>query len=84
MIKPLVRGSFPFTRPIFSQGLFSFERVLDRVFEAADGILYFAFYLVGLALRLQFGVTDGLADYLFDFAFNFFRRSGDVNERREP
>ena len=53
--------------------LFPFERVLD----AADGVLNLAFYLVGLALRFQLGVTDGLADRLLDCAFDFLRRSGD-------
>ena len=57
--------------------LFPFERVFDRVFEAADGILNLAFYLVGLALRLQLGVTDRLADRLLDCAFDLLRRSGD-------
>jgi hypothetical protein len=53
------------------------ERVSDCVFEAADGFLNLAFYLVGLALRFQLGVTDGLADRLLDCAFDFLRRSGD-------
>ena len=42
--------------------LFPFE----RVFEGADGVLNLALYLVGRALRLQLGVTDRLADHLFD------------------
>ena len=53
--------------------LFPFEHVLDRVFEAADGILDLAFYLVGLALRLQLGVTGRLADRLLDCAFDLLR-----------
>ena len=56
-----------------AQCLFPFE----RVFEAADGVLNLARYLVGLALRLQLGVTDRLADRLLDCAFDLFRRSGD-------
>src|SRR5665647_3118672 len=40
--------------------LFSFE----LVFDATDGVLNLALYFVGLALRLQLGVTDRLADRL--------------------
>src|ERR1019366_4668314 len=56
-----------------SQCLFSFE----RVFDAADGVLNLALYLVGLALRLQLGVTDRLADHLLHCAFDLLRRSDD-------
>jgi hypothetical protein len=54
-------------------GLFPFE----RVFEAADGVLNLALYLVSLALRLQLGVTDHLADHLLDCTFDLLRRSDD-------
>ena len=40
--------------------LFSFE----RAFEAADGVLNIALYPVGLAVRLQLGVTDRRADHM--------------------
>jgi hypothetical protein len=53
--------------------LFAFERVR----EAADGVLSLAFYLVGLAVGLQLGVTDCLANDLFHGAFDLFRRSDD-------
>jgi len=56
-----------------SQFLFSFE----RVFDAADGVLNLALYFVGLALRLQLGVTDRLADRLLHCAFDLLRRSND-------
>src|SRR5664279_2461743 len=56
-----------------SQCLFSFE----RVFDAADGVLNLALYFVGLALRLQLGVTDRLADRLLHCAFDLLRRSND-------
>ena len=48
-----------------------------RVFETADDVLNLALYLVGLALRLQLGVTDRLADRLLDGAFDLLRRSDD-------
>ena len=54
-----------------SQRLFPFE----RVFEAADGVLNLALYLVGVARRLQLGVTGRLADHLLDCAFDLLRRS---------
>ena len=53
------------------QRLFPFE----RVFDAANGVLNLALYLVGLALRLQLGVTDRPADNLLDCAFDLLRRS---------
>ncbi len=53
--------------------LFAFE----RVFEAADGVLNFAFYLVSVALRLQLGITDCLADHLLDCTFDLLARSDD-------
>ena len=56
-----------------SQRLFPFE----RVFEAADGVLNLALYLVGLALRLKLGVTDRLADHLLDCTLDLLRRSDD-------
>src|SRR5665648_281868 len=56
-----------------SQCLFSFE----RVFDAADGVLNLALYFVGLALRLQLGVTDRLADRLLHCAFDLLRRSNE-------
>src|ERR1039458_6317075 len=55
------------------QRLFPFE----RVFDAAYGVLNLALYLVGLALRLQLGVTDRLADHLLHCAFDLLRRSDD-------
>src|SRR4030095_13058476 len=58
------------TRP---RGLFPFE----RVFEAADGVLNLALYLVGLAIRLQLGIAKHLARDLLDFPFDFLRRSLD-------
>src|SRR5450759_359995 len=42
------------------QRLFPFE----RVFDAANGVLNLPLYLVGLALRLQLGVTDRPTDNL--------------------
>src|SRR5476651_2039121 len=60
-----------------SQCLFPFESVFDRVLEAADGMLNLALYLVGLALRLQLGVTDRFADRLLDCTFDLLRRSDD-------
>ena len=59
------------TKSSHHQRLFPFE----RVFEAADDVLNLALYLVGLALRLQLGVTDGLADHLLDCTFELLRRS---------
>ena len=46
--------------------LFAFE----RVFQAADGVLNFAFNLVSLAFQLQLGVADGLAEHLLDCTFD--------------
>ena len=63
------------TRLASPQRLFPFQRVSDRVFEAADGILYLALNLVGIALQLQLRVTDRLADRLLDGAFDLLRRS---------
>ena len=59
--------------PPWLRWLFTFK----RVFEAADGVLNFAFYPVRLALRLQLGVTDGLADHLLDCTFDLLARSDD-------
>jgi hypothetical protein len=59
------------------QRLFSFQGVFNRVFEAADGVLNLALYLVSLALRLQLGVTDCLADRLLDCTFDLLPRSDD-------
>src|ERR1017187_9254559 len=56
-----------------SQRLFPFE----RVFDTADGVLNLALNLVGLALRLQLGVTGRLADRLLHCAFDLLRRSND-------
>ena len=67
----VVRNSLDHDLVPWSRWLLTFE----RVFEAADGVLNLALYLVGLALRLQLGVTDGLADHLLDCAFDLLRRS---------
>src|SRR5664280_2969692 len=56
-----------------SQRLFPFE----RVFDTTDGVLNLAFNLVGLALRLQLGVTGRLSDRLLHCAFDLLRRSND-------
>jgi hypothetical protein len=53
--------------------LFTFE----RVFEAANGVLNFALNRVSLALGLQLGITDGLANYLLDCALDLLPRSDD-------
>src|SRR6185295_13062352 len=50
----------------------------EGVFKATDGILNFAFCFVGLAVRLQLGVTDRLADHLLDGAFDLLRRSDEA------
>jgi hypothetical protein len=42
----------PASVPISLWCLFPFERVLDRIFDAADGILNLALKLIGLAFRL--------------------------------
>ena len=49
-----------------SQRLFLFE----RVFETADDVLNLTLYLVGIALRLQFGFNDRLADHLLACAWD--------------
>jgi hypothetical protein len=38
--------------------------LLQRVLETANGVLHLAFDLVGLAVRLEFGVADRFADGL--------------------
>ena len=45
----------------------------QRVFEATDGILNLALDLVGIALRLQLGIADRLADCLLNLAFDDLR-----------
>jgi hypothetical protein len=62
------------TKPANSRRLFPFE----RIFDAADGVLNLALDLVGLALRLQFCVTDRVADGLFYRAFDLLSRSDDA------
>ena len=62
---------------MLARRLFPFECVLDRVFDAADGILNLALKLIGLAFRLQLGITDGLSNRLFYGALDLLRRSGD-------
>ena len=42
------------------------ERVFERVFETADGILNLAFGLIGLSFGLQLCITYRFADGLFD------------------
>jgi hypothetical protein len=43
-----------------------FERVFERVFETADGILNLAFGVIGLSFGLQLCITYRFADGLFD------------------
>ena len=50
---------------------------LERVFDAADSILDLSCRLIGLAYRLQFGITKHLAGNLLGFTFNLLRRSDD-------
>src|SRR5208283_6044676 len=52
-------------------------RVAYRVAQPADGVLDLADGLVGLAVALQLGVADGLANGLFRGAFDFLDRTGD-------
>src|SRR5208283_152268 len=52
--------------------------VARRVFQAADGILQFAFGLVSFALGLQLGVAHHLANRLFYRTLDPFRRSLDT------
>jgi hypothetical protein len=47
---------------------------LERVFDAADSILDLSCRLIGLAYRLQFGITKHLAGNLLGFAFDLLRR----------
>src|SRR5271157_1585111 len=53
------------------------HRVSHRVVQAADSVLNLADGLVGLAVALQLGVADSLADGLFRGAFDFLDRTGD-------
>jgi hypothetical protein len=48
-----------------------------RSFETADGVLNLAFDRVVLALRLQLGVPDCLADHLLDCPFDWLCLSDD-------
>src|SRR5271165_779538 len=52
--------------------------VARRVFQAADGILHFAFGLVSFALGLQLGVAHHLANRLLYRTLDLFRRSLDT------
>jgi hypothetical protein len=47
------------------------------ILETADGVLDFAFNLVGLAVGLQLGIAYCLADGLLGRALDLFRRSRD-------
>jgi hypothetical protein len=51
---------------------------LERFFHTTDGLLNFAFDLIGLSGRLKLSVAGGLADGLEDFSFGDFRRPGDL------
>src|SRR5271166_6714721 len=53
------------------------RRVAHRLVQAADGILNLADGLVGLAVTLQLGVADSLANSHFRGAFDFLNRTGD-------
>jgi hypothetical protein len=50
----------------------------ESVFKAADSVLNLSLDLIRLALGLQLGVTNRLADGLFDGAFDLLRRSDDA------
>ena len=50
---------------------------LERVFDAADRILELSCRLIGVAFRLQLGITKHLAGALLGFTFNLLRRSLD-------
>jgi len=50
---------------------------LERAFDAADSILDLSCRLIGLAFRLQLGITKHLAGALLGFTFNLLRRSLD-------
>src|SRR6202453_4544016 len=68
-------GRSPFQADPVSSRLF--RRLSDRVVRAADGVLNFPGDAVDLAVGLQFGVADRLADRDFRCAFGLFDRSGD-------
>src|SRR5271165_614651 len=53
------------------------HRVAYRVVQPADGVLNLADGLVGLAVALQLGVPNGLANSLLRGAFDFLDRTGD-------
>src|SRR5690349_6841092 len=53
------------------------DSVTHRVVQAADSVLNLADGLVGLAVALQLGVADSLADGLLRGAFDFLDRPGD-------
>src|ERR1700722_14260037 len=60
-----------------SRPLFLFRRVSDRVVGAANGVLNLADRAVDLAVALQFGVADRLADRDFRSGLDLFGRSVD-------
>lgn len=56
------RRGMPVKKELPVSALFSFQRGFDCVFETADGVLNLSLDLVGLAFRLQLGVTGRLSD----------------------
>jgi len=50
---------------------------LERILDAADGVLNLTLNFVSVAFRLQLGVADRLADHLLDCALDLLRRSDD-------
>jgi hypothetical protein len=57
---------------------FSTQRILD----AADGVLHFSFYLVGLAFRLQLAVAQDFSGGFLQLALGLFGRA--LNAILEP
>ena len=51
---------------------------LQRILQAADGILDLALDLIAFALGGKFGVTDGLAGHFLDSALGLFGRADDT------